>query len=114
VKTIERVTPSFYSELKSVLLRDRADLVAQLGLVAIENGSGDENCFSLGFSEGRPLNLVEKNVIGVRHGETVPVSVAKGMVAIDTDNFGRIRAIEVIGRPELYAAFWSSMELVWK
>src|SRR5580704_4382715 len=45
----------------------------------------------------RALNLVETNVVGVRHGETVPVQT-QFWTNIDTDNFDRVMGIEILNR----------------
>ena len=43
----------------------------------------------------RALNVVEVNIIGVRHGETIPVETEFDAV-VDTDNFERLKGIEIL------------------
>jgi hypothetical protein len=51
---------------------------------------------------GRELNIVEKNLIGIKHGQTIQVE-HRYWVNVDTDNFGRLRGIEVLDGRELAA-----------
>jgi hypothetical protein len=39
--------------------------------------------------------VVEKNIIGIRHGETIPVEHPY-WVNVDIDNFGRLTRIELL------------------
>lgn len=48
------------------------------------------------------LNVVETNIVGVRHGETIPVET-QFWTNIDTDNFDRLTGIEVLDPRELTA-----------
>jgi hypothetical protein len=41
------------------------------------------------------LNLVERNIIGVRHGRTIPVQHSCD-VYLDADNFDRLTGIELV------------------
>jgi len=41
------------------------------------------------------LNIVETNVVGVRHGDTIEVET-RYWTNIDTDNFGRLVGIEIL------------------
>jgi hypothetical protein len=50
----------------------------------------------------RTLNVVEENVVGVHHGETVPVET-QFWTNIDTDNFDRLTGIEILDPRELKA-----------
>ena len=49
----------------------------------------------------RDLNAAEQNVIGLRHGESIPVEARRGMIVVDTDNFGRVAGIEVLFRKDV-------------
>jgi uncharacterized protein YuzE len=53
------------------------------------------------LSGQRALNVVEQNVIGVRHGESIEIEDLDGMVVIDTDNFNRVKGIEILWRKDL-------------
>ena len=48
------------------------------------------------------LNVIEKNIIGVKHGGSIELEACPGLVVLDTDNFGRISGIEIIGRKDVY------------
>lgn len=50
---------------------------------------------------GRELNIVEHNIIGVKHGESLKVPDCGGMVILDTDNFNRISGIEILFRNDI-------------
>ena len=50
----------------------------------------------------RDLNVVERNIIGVRHGETIPVETSFWTV-VDTDNFDRVAGIEILDTRKLEA-----------
>jgi len=47
------------------------------------------------LESSRQLNVVETNIVGVRHGETIPVET-QFLTNIDTDNFGRLVGIEIL------------------
>ena len=104
MRLLSEMLPAFYKELE-VALREQ-QLVAlseQLPSLTVESWAHDADVEGLDISIGgtRPLNVVEKNIIGLRHGESIGVDGCEGMVVIDTDNFGRIESIEVIGRPDI-------------
>ncbi len=48
----------------------------------------------------RELNVVEANIMGVRHGETLEVETPYWTI-IDTDNFGRLAGIEILAPGDL-------------
>lgn len=43
----------------------------------------------------RTLNVTEANIVGVRHGKTIPVET-QFWTNIDTDNFDRVVGIEIL------------------
>ena len=49
----------------------------------------------------RSLNVVEENVIGVKHGNTFSLDAEKGYVIVDVDNFGEMTTIEAICREDV-------------
>lgn len=49
----------------------------------------------------RPLNVVEQNVIGTRHGECIVIHDCEGMVVLDTDNFNRVLGVEFLNRKDI-------------
>ena len=50
----------------------------------------------------RDVNVVERNIIGLRHGETIPVETSFWTV-VDTDNFDRVAGIEILDTRKLEA-----------
>ena len=55
----------------------------------------------LHLSGQRQLNMVEENIIGVHPGECFELEGFDGIVVVDTDNFERLSAIEIIGCEDL-------------
>lgn len=49
-------------------------------------------------TSARQLNVVETNIAGVRHGETIPITSTFNAY-IDIDNFGRLTGVEVLSPP---------------
>ena len=99
--------PAFYSEVERLLAEEgRTDLVEQLpGLqLARRCTCKQRDCATFYVTGARPLNVVEKNVIGVRHGESIPLDADTGWVIFDVDNFGRPRGIEVLNRDDVFEA----------
>jgi len=56
---------------------------------------GSANAAYIYVEESRLLNVVEQNIIGVCHGETIPVE-CRYWVNLDTDNFGRLSGVEIL------------------
>lgn len=78
-------------------LGGRASLADQIDAATVARVTFDESA-SAGYIYVRPsreLNVVETNVMGVRHGETVEVATPY-WTNIDTDNFGRLVGIEIL------------------
>jgi len=97
----------FYSEMES-LLREQGefDLLNQLPNLSVTGRCqcNDSFCSSFTVEGDRKLHTVEKNIIGVHHGESVELQTKRGMIIIDTDNFGRIESFEVLGRSDISKA----------
>ena len=55
---------------------------------------------------GRELNAVERNIIGVKHGQTIEVPADLWM-NIDLDNFERLMGVEILTPPSEMAAHLS-------
>ena len=55
----------------------------------------DANAGTISVEPSRDLNVVEANVIGVKHGGTITVE-SRFWTAIDMDNFGRVLGIEIL------------------
>jgi hypothetical protein len=90
--------PDFADELaESLRATGRDDLAEQIREVEITGWNHDVECdaASICLRSPRQLNIVERNIIGIKHGETVPVKHYR-WVNLDVDNFGRIMAIELL------------------
>jgi hypothetical protein len=90
--------PLLASELaQSLREAGREALAEQIEAATIARVTFD-NAANAGYvylEPSRTLNVVETNVIGVRHGETVPVET-QFWTNIDTDNFDRLTGIEIL------------------
>jgi hypothetical protein len=90
--------PVLASELaQSLREAGREALAEQIEAATIAQVTFD-NAANAGYvylEPSRTLNVVETNVIGVRHGETVPVET-QFWTNIDTDNFDRLTGIEIL------------------
>ena len=96
-KLIE-IFPILTQELvQSLRTTGREALADQLEAAVIRDVTfdADANAGTIAVEPSRDLNVVEANVIGVRHGETIPVET-QFWTAIDTDNFGRVLGIEIL------------------
>ena len=90
--------PSLVTELSQQLrVAGRLSLADQIDQAAIARVTFDEtaNAGYIHVQPSRELNIVETNVVGVRHGETIEVET-RYWTTIDTDNFGRIVGIEIL------------------
>jgi hypothetical protein len=96
--------PDFYVELEQLLRkRELEELVLQLPDLEITHrcDCDEHNCATFQVEASRKLNVVESNIIGVRHGDSFDLDAETGMVVVDTDNFGRITGFEVLGRKDV-------------
>jgi hypothetical protein len=75
----------------------RADLAQQIDGAVVSRVTFDDSVGAgyIYVEPERMLNIVDANIIGVRHGETITVGTQFDVV-IDTDNFGRLMGIEVL------------------
>jgi uncharacterized protein YuzE len=95
--------PQFTVELREILrLAGESDLAAQLSAAEVLACSYDPEAEAgyIKLESAQQLNAVERNVITVRHGRTVPVEHPY-WVYVDTDNFNRITGIELLDAPGL-------------
>jgi len=98
--------PAFYGEIERALQAEGVTgVLEQLPtLEIIDRCDCDERgCGTFHVAASRPLNQVEMNIVGVRHGESTPLDVGRGLVVVDTDNFGRVTGIEVLDRLDVAA-----------
>ena len=80
-------------------LRDleRADLAQQIEDAVVSRVTFDPSAGAayVSVEPSRALNVVEANIIGVRHGETIVVETEFAAL-VDTDNFERVIGVEVL------------------
>src|SRR5262249_45076934 len=96
--TLAEVLPDLVDELaESLQASGRNDLAAQLREVELTRWTHDTSCDAayIYLRSPRQSNVIEQNIIGVKHGETVPVEHPR-WVNVDTDNFHRITGIELL------------------
>jgi hypothetical protein len=90
--------PALASELaQSLREAGREALAEQIERVTITRVTFD-NSANAGYvylEPSRTLNVVETNIVGVRHGETISVQT-QFWTNIDTDNFDRLTGIEIL------------------
>jgi len=101
---LQTALPSFYAELDAAMLdHEEADVRQQLASLEITGRCECDqlDCATFHVAPSRMLNAVEQNVIGVRHGRSIPLDSVPGLVVVDVDNFGRVTTIEVLDRPDV-------------
>jgi uncharacterized protein YuzE len=94
---------SLASELSSGLrAAGRASLADQVDAAAIARVTfdGSTNAGYIYLQPSRDSNVVETNVVGVRHGETLEVAT-RYSTKIDIDNFGRLAGIKILAPGDL-------------
>jgi hypothetical protein len=104
VVTVEFGLPDFCAELEAALeRRGLTDVAAQVRSAHITSrcSCGEPDCATFTVQSSRALNVVERNVIGERHGGSHEVEGLDGLVVVDLDNFGRLTQIEVLYRPDV-------------
>jgi uncharacterized protein YuzE len=90
--------PFLAKELSRQLrLAGRLSLADQIDAAAIARVTFDDaaNAGYIYVQPSRELNVVEKNIMGVRHGETFEVETPYWTI-VDTDNFGRLVGVEIL------------------
>ncbi|MCP3955975.1 MAG: hypothetical protein GY697_27740, partial [Desulfobacterales bacterium] len=105
-KKLVELAPDFCKTLKLGLkAEDRLDLSSQVDALIYQSWRYDAevDASMVSVRGGRRLNDVEKNVIGEKFGESIPLESIQGIVVVDVDNFGRMSSIEVIGNEEIHA-----------
>jgi uncharacterized protein YuzE len=90
--------PTLAAELsRQLCLAGRVPLADQIDTAAIARVTFDDaaNAGYIYVQPSRELNVMETNIVGVRHGETLEVETPY-RTNIDTDNFGRLMGIEIL------------------
>jgi len=104
MKKLKEVLPDFCDEIEAELVRiGRRDVRDQLDVLTLERHTIDDSVGAMCLYVGgvRELNDVERNIIGVKHGECLPLSEVPGMVVVDLDNFERVMGIEILDRSDI-------------
>ena len=105
MEKLEKLLPGFAAEMKDALTElARADLAEMIPVLTLNQVTyyAEADALYLCIRGTRELNVVEKNIIGVKHGESIELKACPGIVVLDTDNFGRISCIEILGRKDVY------------
>jgi len=90
--------PSLVAELTQQLrVAGRAQLADQVDAAIIARVTFDDaaNAGYIYVQPSSELNIVETNVVGVRHGDMIEVETQYWTI-IDTDNFDRLVGIEIL------------------
>ena len=90
--------PDVTARIKAALnSAGRDDLAGQIGEADVIRWTFDEDAEAsyIYVQSPRQLNVVETNVVGVKHGETVVFETDEG-TAVDVDNFGCLTGIELL------------------
>jgi len=101
---ISELLPDFIAAAQASLeAQEHAKLAKQLSVLELSRWTHDPeaDAMYLYLSGQVPLNLVDQNIVGVRHGGCIELDDLDGMVVIDTDNFERITGIEILWREDI-------------
>ncbi len=98
ITALSALLPQFADELRVALAaRGEVNLAEQVNGLTVYACSYDPACNAgyIRVESDRTLNVVEQNIIGTRHGRTVPIDHPCD-VYVDADNFDRITGIELL------------------
>ncbi len=98
MSSLVELFPSLAAELSQRLRAEgRAPLADQIDGAVIDGVTFDEaaNAGYIYLRPSRDSNVVEYNIVGVRHGDTIEVEM-RYWTNIDTDNFDRVVGIEIL------------------
>ena len=101
VTTLHATFPELVAEISSRLADESSrEIVKDLHEAVITQVTYDNSADAsyICVESKRELNVVERNVIGRKHGETIQVE-APYWIALDIDNFGRLTGIELLSPP---------------
>lgn len=102
---IAELLPDFIRAAQTSLEAEgHPELAQQLGVLDLASWTHDSeaDAMYLYLSGQAPLNVVEQNIVGVRHGGCIELEDLDGMVVVDTDNFQRINGIEILWRNDIF------------
>lgn len=99
---IVELLPDFVAAVQASLeAQGHAELAQQLVTLELSSWTHEADVMYLYLSGQAPLNWIKENIVGVRHGECIELEDLDGMIVIDTDNFHRIKGIEVLWREDI-------------
>ena len=101
--TLFEALPNLVHDLEGALIRiGRGSVADQLREVELERWTYDKfaNAGTLYLRSPRVLNVVDRNIVGVRHGETLCPFDDFG-INLDLDNHGRLTSIELLDASEI-------------
>jgi uncharacterized protein YuzE len=101
---ISELLPDFVAAAQASLeAQGHSELAQQLVSLELFRWTHDPEAEAmyLYLSGQRPLNVVEQNIVGVRHCESIELEDLDDMVVLDTDNFQRISGIEILWREDI-------------
>ncbi len=101
---IAELLPDFVAAAQASLeAQGHPELAQQLGVLDLASWTHDPeaDAMYLYLSGQAPLNVVEQNIVGVRHGGCIELDDLDGMVVLDTDNFQRVKGIEILCREDI-------------
>jgi hypothetical protein len=104
MRTIGTILPDFIRQVGGRLRKlGREDIADQVPVLELDDWTCDRKvkAIYIYLSGQKDLNVVEENVIGVKHDECLELSDIGGTVVVDIDNFSRPLGIEVIGRGDV-------------
>lgn len=99
------VLPDLVSDIENALIRiGRGDVADQLREVKLERWTYDEfaDAGYLYLGSPRGLNVVDRNIVGVKHGETL-CPTDELAVNLDLDNHRRLIGIELLAAKSIIA-----------
>jgi hypothetical protein len=101
---LAQYVPEFTAELSTALAdAGYPELGQPFADATIVRFTYDSTCGAgyIYLESSRQLNVVEHNIIGVRHGKTIPVE-HPFLVCVDVDNFDRPVGIELLEASSLF------------
>jgi uncharacterized protein YuzE len=111
---LKTLLPDVVLQLEAALGKNR-DFVEQLRTARISRVTFDPDAPAgyIYVRTGRELNVVERNIIGTKHGHTMEVPGGLWM-NIDLDNFERLTGIEILAPPSEMAVRLSELSQTYR
>ena len=104
MSNIAELLPDFVAAAQASLeAQGYPALAQQLGALDLASWTHDPeaDAMYLYLSGQAPLNVLEQNIVSVRHGGCIELDDLDGMVVLDTDNFQRVKGIEILWREDI-------------